>query len=189
MKKVDLIHTTLLVVGILAGYNAMESLITMLSDVAYLGIPNFNGLERFLYDLILTVLYSAGSIILIRKGRYLSAGIMKDQGGGGDDGPSWNLDRHNMLFVLFIGIGLYVVVHASAFLISDLYDIYANKASAGRYRRVTIMNGVLIQLLRLTMGAFLIYAAPTLTNLIEKNIAVRLHRADKPESRPDSQQS
>lgn len=186
MKKADLIHTTLLVVGILAGYNGLEYLVTTISDVAYLGIPYFHGSERFLYDLILTLLYGAGSILLIRKGHRLTAAIMKEQGDASEDSSSWELDRRNILFVLFIGIGVYVVVQASAYAIGDVYDIFSNKISSGTNNRITIRNGVLIQLLRLTMGAFLIYASPTLTNFIEKNIAVRLERGTPD---PDTQQS
>jgi hypothetical protein len=35
-------------------------------------------------------------------------------------------------------------------------------------------NYLILELLRVTLGCFLIYAAPSLANMIEKNIAVRL---------------
>lgn len=199
MKKVDLIHTTLLIVAVLAGYNALEFLITTVSSVTYIGVPYFHGFARFLYNLIVTLLFAAGSVILVRNGRHLAARIIKEQGDSGE-ASTLDLDRRNILFVLFIGIGIYVVMDATVYVISDIYDVYRTKVDATRNDRVTIRNGVLIQLLRLTLGAFLIYAAPTLTDFIENKIAGRLKASasqtiapkdpnSAADTRPDTQSS
>jgi hypothetical protein len=43
-------------------------------------------------------------------------------------------------------------------------------------------TNLIVQSLQVTFGAFLVYAAPTLTNFIEKTIAVRLDSTSQTES-------
>jgi hypothetical protein len=174
MKKIDLVHITLLIVAILAGYAAIQSIISALS---FLTFYHGNGLSDQLAYLSVVCLGPAViCIVLIRNGRRLAELMLKDEP---EDSPEqasyWDLDRRNVLFVLFIGIGLYILIQAIPNLLIDFYQLFADKVAAQQFRTHDIDKSTLaIELLRITIGTFLIYASPTLTNFIEQTIAVRL---------------
>jgi CRISPR/Cas system-associated protein Cas7 (RAMP superfamily) len=85
------------------------------------------------------------------------------------------LDRSNIILVLIIGMGLYTLIQSIPFALNDLYEIFRDKIAAEFVKEERPKRGILaVELLRVTIGAFLIYAAPSLTKFINKNIAVRL---------------
>jgi len=189
MKKIDLIHTTLLIVAILTGYTALTYFLLLLSEVTFLSGPFSDLSMRFAYFAILTGLFSFACIILIRNSRRYASLILKDEPEGSwEDTARWNLDRRNLLLVLFIGIGLYTLIQAAAFLLYDGYHWFTTKVSGGFGMETpdSRKTSVALELLRLTIGAFLIYAAPNLTNFIENNIAIRLQE-ENPDRGEDSQ--
>jgi len=173
MKKIDLVHTTILIIGILAGYEAIKSLISMLSALSYYG---YRGLEQLTYVFIMLLCSALACIILIRNGRRFAELILKDgPEGSWEQASYWDLDRRNILFVLFIGIGLYFLVQAIPNLLVYLYQLFSEKVTPSLLRSPDLNKSSLaIELLRATIGAFLVYASPTLTNFIETTIAVRL---------------
>ncbi|GGA91964.1 hypothetical protein [Puia dinghuensis] len=184
MKKADLVHLTLLIVAILSGYTAVDYLISVLSMVAYLGEPLSQFTTRAAYLFLYAFLHACVCIALIANGRKYAAMILRDEPEGSwEDAARWDLDRRNMLFVLFIGIGLYMLIMYGAYAISDCYQLFAEKVNSNgalglndsRPVKPHTVN-IAIDLLRLTFGAGLVYASPTLTNFIEKKIAIRLQR-------------
>ena len=116
------------------------------------------------------------SIILIRNGRRFAELIMKTDPEGSWEQPAyWDLDRRNVIFVVFIGTGLYTLIADVPSLLVHLYQLFAEKVSPALLRSTEVNKNTLASdLLRITIGALLIYASPTLTNFIEKTIAVRL---------------
>lgn len=175
MKKIDLIHTAILIVAILAGYMAIQSIISALSFITF-----YHG-DRLSDQLAYLSIACLGPVIvclvLIRNGRRLAELMLKDEPEGSWEQASyWDLDRRNIIFVLFIGIGLYIMIQAIPNLLIDLYQLFAEKVSPVLLRTMNVNKDTLvIELLRITIGTFLIYASPTLTNFIESTIAVRLN--------------
>jgi hypothetical protein len=85
------------------------------------------------------------------------------------------LDRRNIVFALIIGIGLYTLIQAAPYVIVHLFELFRNKVGPDMFRQGSPgKTNLIVQLLQVTIGAFLVYAAPTLTNFIDKTIAVRL---------------
>jgi len=181
MKKIDLIHTTILIVAIMAGYSAITTFIYLLSSIAYAGDTEYRhlSLTMLTYPLIATGLFSAACIILIRNARRYSKLLLRDEPEGSwEDASKWDLDRQSILLVLFIGIGLHTLIQSAPLVLSDAYMLFKNKVSNDllRTENPPKASDLIIQLLRVTIGTFLVYAAPNLTNFIEKNIATRLDR-------------
>lgn len=174
MKKIDLIHTTILIVAVLAGYSALEHLFYLLASVAYSAGP-YLYFERLLYDALMVVLFSVAGGILVRNGRKYAGQILKDEPEGSwEEAARLPLDRRNLLLVLFIGLGLYTLIQAAPYVISDLFELYRDKVNPSVLKEGRPKTGsLLIELLRTTIGVFLIYAAPTLTDFVIKKIAVR----------------
>jgi len=175
MKKIDLIHTAILIVAILAGYMAIQSIISALSFITFY---HGDGLSDQLAYLSIACLGPViACLVLIRNGRRLAELMLKDEPEGSWEQASyWDLDRRNIILVLFIGIGLYIMIQAIPNLLIDLYQLFVDKVAAPRFKTHDIDKSTLaIELLRITIGTFLIYASPTLTNFIESTIAVRLN--------------
>ena len=181
MKKADLLHTTILIVAILSGYSALQYAIFLLSSFAYAGdLYRFQSLttQRFVYELLMVVLFSAACVILVRNGRKYAAALLKEEEDEAeafvDDAVEWQLDRRNIIFVFFIGMGLYTLIQYVPSAVADFFEIFSDKVGAGWLKNPGGKPTLLLDLLRITIGAFLIYASPSLTNFIEKSIAVRL---------------
>lgn len=173
MKKIDLVHLTLIIIAILSGYSAVEYLMSIMSLVVYLGDSYSHFSTRAISFLIYAFLYGIVCISLVANGRNYAAMLLKEEPEGSwEDAPRWDLDRRNMLFVLFIGLGLYIMIESAATLLEDCYQLFNEKA--GQAAKDTKPTYLVYQVLRFVFGACLVYAAPTLTNFIEEKIAVRL---------------
>lgn len=181
MKKIDLIHTVILIVALLVAYSALEYFMLFISSL-------FTGVDLYhwqipgaaISNLIITGLFFGACLLLVKNGRkYAAALLPNEEEASWDNAVEWQLDRRNIIFVLFIGMGLYTLIQAIPYAIDHLIELFTSNVSNGFISRPekNASRGkelLLIELLRITMGAFLIYAAPTLTNYIDKAIAVRL---------------
>src|SRR5580692_2071004 len=111
MKKIDLIHTTILIVAILAGYSAISNAVSLVAMLAYMPASTYArdnvGSQVFIY-LVIVALFAGISVILVRKGRNYASAILKNEPEGSADDPAQlALGRQDIILVLLIGIGLY----------------------------------------------------------------------------------
>lgn len=181
MKKIDLIHTAILIVAILAAYAAIQYTIGLLSILAFLGDGAMfkQASEQFIYTIIPIVAFTAACIILVKNGRKYATLILKDDPEGSwEDAPKWDLDRRNILLALFIGMGLHMLIQSIPSLLTDLYDIFSDKVHSYMLEGPGKKGSLIPDLLKTTIGAVLIYASPALTNFIDRSIAVRLDHKD-----------
>jgi hypothetical protein len=179
MKKFDLIHTAILIVALFCGFSALQSTIDLLVLIA-----TYTGYSRFAYQrpdlvgyLIRTGLSIAATIILIRNSRRYATRLLHNEvENPPEPPPTWGLDRRSLILTLFIGMGLYTVIQALPYAIQHLFELFQSKVSAipvSEDKTSTASKFIIYELLRITVGTFLIYAAPTFTNYIEKKIAIR----------------
>ena len=181
MKKIDLLHLTFLIIAILSGYAALQDLVSELSILAYLGDPYFQLSYRASYYIILAIGYAIICITLIVNGRRYAGMLLKDElDATWEEASRWDIDRRNTLFVLFIGIGLYSLMQSAVSVLGDFFELFSAKVDFTASGHTPTHNYVLIDLLRLTIGACIVYAAPTLTNFIENNIATRMEGGKQP---------
>jgi hypothetical protein len=177
MKKVDLLQTTILIVAILAGYDAVQNLISLLSYMAYGNdLYRLQSISPIIYNLLMVVLHAIACVILLRNARKYATAILSDEEETSwEAAAEWQLDRRNIIFVLFIGMGLYTLIQAIPYAIDHFLEFFTSKVSRDPMQPQSARkNLLLVELLRTTIGGFLIYAAPSLTNYIDKKIAVRL---------------
>jgi hypothetical protein len=76
MKKADLLHTTILILAILAGYSAMQGVLYFLTYVTY-AADSTASTGLLLYQLFPALLFAVACILLIRNGRKYTAALMK----------------------------------------------------------------------------------------------------------------
>jgi hypothetical protein len=208
MKKIDLLHTTILIIAILCGYSALQQLLSLLSASFYISdiFVSTSGMGTVVsVALLQAALDIIACILLVRNGRRIAAYLLRNDNPRGlpeltdlaksaaeaagaessatknPDALEWRFDRRNLVFVLIIGIGLYTSILHIPVLFKELIDLFRNQVrrdSMG-FAKALGKDDVLLNLLRVTIGALLIYAAPTLTNFIERTIAPRLDSGSK----------
>ena len=187
MKKFDLIHTTVLIVAILIGYMALQYVISAISAIAFSASSNYSGtnlMQLVTSYLVIAAFFAASALVLIRNGRKCAALILRyDPETELDDALKLDLDRSNLLFVLFIGLGLYTLIQALPNALYNIWQLFGTKISPSNSNAPVDGNKIALELLRITIGALLIYAAPGLTNFIEKNIAPRLNGGAQPDKK------
>jgi hypothetical protein len=208
MKKIDLLHTTILIIAILCGYSALEQLLSLLSASFYISdiFVATSGMGTVVsVALLQAALDTIACILLVRNGRRIAAYLLRKhqppvspqvtdpessaaEAAGAEisatddpDALQRNFDRRDILFVLFIGIGLYTLILYVPALLNELISVFRNqvKRDSMGFAIPPGKDDVLLNLLRVTVGALLIYAAPTLTNFIERTIAPRLDSGSK----------
>ena len=194
MKKFDLVHTTILIVAILLGYASLQMLIATIDGIAVAANPGFPSYFALtVNNLVLACLYGIASYVLVRNGRKYADAILKDE--DTEDAPRLDLDRKNILYVLFIGIGLYTMIEAIPQFLNELYQIFSGRISPDNSMTQQISaSGIAVRLLKIVIGAFLVYASPNLTDFIEKHISPRLTtqkqiQQPEPPSHPQTQSS
>jgi hypothetical protein len=157
---------------------AITNIITALASLSIYGLDG--GFQQTAYLFFICLCPLIASLVLIRNGRRLAELILKNEPEGSwEEASYWDLDRRNVIFVVFIGTGLYTLVADIPGLLVHLYQLFAEKVAPALLRTPDVNRTTLAtDLLRITIGTFLIYAAPNLTNFIEKMIAVRLDIKD-----------
>ena len=175
MKKIDIIQTTILVIAILNAYTLVEFLLSTLSSISLAFYPYSGGVGDVIVKLIITLAVIGGVYLLIRYSRRIALWLLKADPEGDTQGEArWNVDRRTLVFALFIGIGLFMFSDATVYAIRDFYDLFKEKVASHTIMAPPKTNYLVLELLRVTIGALLIYASPTLTDFIEKKIAVRM---------------
>lgn len=200
MKKIDLLHTTVLIVAILCGYSALQELLSIFNvSFYYSSVFASAGGSTIMPALFQAALYTIACIVLVRNSKRIATYLLgnerpefdeflEDETAVADPHPTqtteaenpdnleWHLNRRNILFALFIGLGMYTLIQYIPALLNDLVSLFKGEVGSGALDlvRPRQRDHPILDLLHLTFGALLIYAAPTLTNYIEKTIAIRL---------------
>jgi hypothetical protein len=167
MKKIDLIQTTILIIAIMLGYQAINMLINWLPTLFFsLSEGNYN----FIFTLLLVIVLGICCMLLIKKSRAIAITILKNEPESSqDDFAQLQLDRDHLIFALLIGMGLYYLIWSIPNVALDLFKLYRYKVAPGSFRSaLPDSDRIIVELLRITLGAFLVYAAPILTKIISK---------------------
>jgi hypothetical protein len=180
MKKIDLVHTTIIIIALMAGYSALQQILGLLSVVGYasdiflsLRGPDYGTIGLYLIALVMYVIIC---VVLIRKGRTFATTILKNEPELSlEDAAQVQLDRSNLIFVLLIGMGIYTIMESLPYLIKNLFELFRNRVATDLFRETKPSSQtIIIELLKITLGAFLIYASAPITNFIDKNIASKI---------------
>ena len=186
MKKIDLVHTTILIIALLAGYSAIQYFISLCSLFVFATSGGMS--DGFVQQTILSIILIMAQVILavalVKNGHKYAGLLLKDEPEGSwEDAPKWDLDRHGILMVLFIGMGLYTLIQTIPDLLLDFYKIFRDKIRYNTDRPIN-WDVVATILLKALTGFSLIYAAPPLANYIEKTIAIRMKVSQEASHKP-----
>ncbi len=170
MKKFDLIHTTILILAVMAAWSAVESFIHLLSNISFAGNQYYPTYEWVLYDLIASLSFSAAAVILVKNARKYTTVLLRDEPDDTqEDALRWKPERDNVLLALLIGIGLYTLIQAIPNIVAEIIHFFRTKVSNhALLAPAPSRNDFIIWILKATIGAFLIYSAPALTAYINK---------------------
>jgi hypothetical protein len=182
MKKIDLLHTTILIMALLCGYSALQTIVTFLMVIGAateIRDPGSTWWSTFLGYLVEILAFIAAMIILVRNGRRYAGRLLGDREvDQSEASPALQADRADILFVLFVGMGLYMVIQALPYALQHLFELFQSKVSAfpgeseGTLR--SAKHYLIYELLRITVGIALTYGAANLANIIENSVAHRL---------------
>ncbi|HTR29982.1 MAG TPA: hypothetical protein VMH27_11980 [Puia sp.] len=205
MRKIDLLHTTILIVAILCGYAALRELLGVLNATFYASDIFYarSGYGAFILpSLIEAGGYVVACIVLIRNSERIAVSMLGNsrpeyeeflegeepsaaapEMAEEPDQLEWKLDRMTVLYVFFIGLGLYTLIEYIPDLLNSVIGQFKTEVSGAlrlvQPERRNYRDYLLLDALRATIGALLIYAAPTLTNFIERTISIRLQPGSK----------
>ncbi|HEV9036723.1 MAG TPA: hypothetical protein VGQ51_08885 [Puia sp.] len=194
MKKIDIIQTTLIIIAVLNAYNALYTIIALVTEVPMVSGPG--GQQALIAQFLISALVTSGVFLIIRYSRPIAAWLLRfDPEGDAEGSARWHLDRRTLIFALFIGIGALMLINALPDVAADLFYAFKSKVSRSVEPFAPNENQLLLQLLKVALGALIVYAAPGLTGFIEKSIAVRLKgqpseiAAVDPDPEPETQSS
>jgi len=176
MKKIELIQTTIIMVAILAGYSALQSLMSILSMIAFSKDLNYmleNISGTIISYLLFAVFYGIGAVILIKKYKVIASSLMDKE----DENPGFiNIDAKVIIFILLIGIGPYFLIQSVPHAISDLFFYFKKSLKSYGDSIIDSKKDVLaVDLLRDVIGFIIIYASPSIANFINSNIAPKIN--------------
>lgn len=175
MKKIDLVQTTLIVIAVLNAYNALYAIIGLLAGISM--ASGLDGQQALIAQFVLTVIVTGGVFLIIRYSRQIAAWLLKfDPEGDAEGSARWDVDRRALIFARLIGMGLFMLIESLPNLAEDLFYAFKSKVGHNAGPFAPKENYLLLELLKAALGALLVYAAPGLTDFIEKSIAVRLKR-------------
>jgi hypothetical protein len=178
MKKIDLVHTGVLIIALMLGYSALQTLISFFSMAGYYSDVFFSskGMQSAGIPTLLSLLLLSGACAaLVKYGRTIAEKILQNEPESVDgDQVAVHLDRHNLIMVVLIGLGVFTVLNPLPHFLVDIYELFRNKVTVDEFRTRTVdADTIAVELLKLTMGFFLIYAASPITNFIEKKIPAK----------------
>jgi hypothetical protein len=169
MKKIDIIQTTIIIVGILVGYSAIQIILGLFTQIAY--TQELGGPSVLFQYILFGALHAACSIVLISKSKKISLLIVDES----DDSVQINISRTDIIFAMIVGIGLYTLIQPVPQVLTDIFFFFKNEVrSNGDTVIPSKKEAFAVELLRVLFGFFIIYGAPTFTNIITDKIASKI---------------
>lgn len=172
MRKFDLVHTAVIIIGLVMGYAAVSKFLGVLLDISYSSpLPGARGGDLAFYDLIIAILFAVACIILIKRGRYYTTLILKEEPEESDNEALsvMDLDRTNLIFVFLVALGIYIISYYLPFLLVNLFELFQDKIGKANFGgQLPGKDRIAVDALAITIGAFLIYAAPALSRKITR---------------------
>lgn len=170
MKKSDLIHVTIKIVGILLGYSAISQLITLITMLGYLGGP-YSYFGIVISAFITCITLSIACYLLLRNAWKYTRLILKSEPELFDEEAlPITLNKEELIYTFIVGLGLYLMAQYIPNAIANAYKVYSDTVNrdALSVKSGNAKTDLIIELLRITVGAMLIYGARQLSEFIIK---------------------
>ena len=123
MKRLDLVQLTLIIVGIISAFFCLRLISPFLFYLVSWFSEGLKGgylLEVFIENIILIATYLLFSIYTIKNSRQL-AGWISNRANLQSD-INFALNKNELLFAVFLGLGVFGIISELPYLLSDLYS-------------------------------------------------------------------
>jgi len=174
MKRLDLVQLTIIIVGIFSAFFFLLSLPQFLLYLfAWLseGLRGGGGyMESIVWNIIVSGMYLLAAIYCIKKSKHFAEWICNN--GKLDAEVNFALDKSELLFVLFIGLGLYgLIKNLPAFLVDGFNYIKGrNNSSLVEEAKAVSTRNLVIQALTLLSFFVLVYYAKAFSDFFAAKI-------------------
>ncbi len=176
MKRLDVVQLTIIIVGLLIGYQ----LLTFIPQFLYLFISWFGEglkggyyLESFILSILQMAFYLIAVIYFIRKSKHFAEWICHKASLNG--AVNFALNKTELLFVLFTGIGVYgLIKNLPALLVNVFYKIKSGNslmaATAFEQGKSVSIADIFIQLFMVLLFFILVYYGNVFAEALSKKI-------------------
>jgi hypothetical protein len=168
MRRVQLIQITILVVAIICGYKAVESLISTIIPLLF-GFGSENQFFSFvLRFLVLTGIYTAAFFVLIRFNRPIADYIEREgrPDGISEDTPvALRVEQTNLFYVVLISLSLLTLIEVLPTIIMSIFQYFKNEIGRLGTRADSDFK---TSALKLVIGVILLFAARPISLWLNK---------------------
>jgi hypothetical protein len=130
MKRLDLVQLTIIIVGIFSGYFFIVSLPQFLYILYYWFSEGASGgyyLQTLLVNIMVSATYLLAAIYCIKESKHFAQWIAKKANLESD--INFALDKSELLFVLFIGLGIYGLITHVPLLLAIIFKQISDRNS------------------------------------------------------------
>lgn len=173
MKRLDLVQLTIIVVGIFSAFFFLISLPQFLfflyswfSD----GLKGGYYMDTFFANIIITGSYLAAAFYCITKSKHFAEWICNN--GKLQASIDFTLNKVELLFVLFVGLGIYGLIKNLPTLLVNIFNLIKSKNSLSLFEtgeRPT-NSGILIQVFTVLLFFLLVYYAKAFADFFAAKI-------------------
>jgi hypothetical protein len=193
MKKIDLLHTTVLIIAIICGYSALAEFLSILGASVYFSEIFTSGYGSGGGGVVVPILghavvYAIVCIVMVRNSKRIATWLLGndrpeyeeflEESGSGKTSAEEAKDVEAVTARSSAAVTTVAGIDAGGAENPDeIITQFRTKVAEGSLNFGKLSEGrdhLLLDLLRVTISTLVIYAAPTLTNLIDRTLASRL---------------
>jgi hypothetical protein len=174
MKRLDLVQLTIIIVGILSAFYMISLIPAFLYYLFSWFSDGLRGgylLEAFIENILLISIYSITAIYAIKNSKHLAGWICDKTNLHAD--INFSLDKTAVLFVLFIGLGVYGLIKTLPLFLTNTYHYIKNRNSfAGSSELNYDVKGsdIAVQVISILLFFTLVYYANIFSDFLSAKI-------------------
>lgn len=173
MKRLDLVQLTIIIVGIFSGFYFILSLPQFL---IYLfswfseGLTGGTYMMTLVWNIVVSGAYLLSAIYCIKKSKHFAEWICRN----GDLNADINfaLDKSEILFVLFTGLGIYGLITRLPTFVTEGVNYIKGRNSSGLFdnEKIASSSNLIIQVITLSLFFILVYYAKVFSDFLAPQI-------------------
>ena len=173
MKRLDLVQLTIIIVGLFSGYFFITSVPQFLYYLyAWFneGLRGGGYMDTLIWNIIISGSYLLAAIYCIKKSKHFAKWICSNENLNAE--INFALHKSELLFILFIGLGIYgIITRLPAFMVdSFIYIKSKNNAELFAGTKAVTPTNLVIQLMTLLLFFILVYYAKVFADFFSAKI-------------------
>ena len=173
MKRLDLVQLTIIIVGIFSAFFFLLSLPQFLFGLYVWisgGMRGGEYMQTLFWNIVISSAYILAALYCVKKSKHFAGWICNN--GQLDAEVNFALDKSELLFVLFVGMGIYgLIKNLPAFLVDGFNFIKSkNNSSLFEDSKAVSSHSLIIQALTLLSFFVLVYYAKAFSDFFAAKI-------------------